>query len=77
LVTADLLVNVTSRAARSLGIDGETGRVAPGMMADLVATKGNPLEDGSALRNVVFVMKEGRVYCEPEVRKRLVLRLAN
>jgi N-acyl-D-aspartate/D-glutamate deacylase len=72
-LTADSLVNVTSRAARLLGIADQTGTVAQGMLADLVATRGNPLEDGTALRNIVFVMKEGRVYCEPEVRKRLKL----
>jgi hypothetical protein len=74
-LTLDAIADVTSRAARALGIENNTGTIAPGMLADLVATKGNPLEDGSAMHNVVFVMKEGHIYRGPEVPKRLVLRL--
>jgi imidazolonepropionase-like amidohydrolase len=43
------------------------------MIADLVATKGNPLVEGSALRAIVFVMKDGHIYREPEEPKRLKL----
>ena len=35
--------------------------VAPGFEADLVAVEGNPLDDITAFRRVVFVMKGGRV----------------
>jgi imidazolonepropionase-like amidohydrolase len=40
----------------------EIGTVAPGFQADLVATDGNPLDDITAVRRVVFVMKGGRIY---------------
>jgi imidazolonepropionase-like amidohydrolase len=58
----DVVVSATSLSAESLGLGDQIGTVAPGMEADLVATDGNPLEDITAVRRVVFVMKAGRVY---------------
>jgi imidazolonepropionase-like amidohydrolase len=58
----DALVSATSLAARSLGLEEAIGTIAPGMEADLIAVQGNPLEDISALKRVVFVMKGGTVY---------------
>lgn len=58
----DAIVSATSRAAESLGMADSIGAVAPGMKADLIAVQGDPLEDITALRRVVFVMKDGRVH---------------
>jgi imidazolonepropionase-like amidohydrolase len=52
----------TSENAASLGMGDRIGSIAPGMDADLVAVAGNPLEDITAVRNVRFVMKGGKVY---------------
>ena len=38
------------------------GAVAPGKFADIVAFKGNPLEDIRVMKECAFVMKEGVVY---------------
>ena len=38
------------------------GTLAPGMEADIIAVDGNPLDDITAFRRVVFVMKGGKVY---------------
>ncbi len=59
------IVSATSLAARSLGLDDTIGAIAPGMAADLIAVDGNPLEDITALRRVVFVMRNGNVYRAP------------
>lgn len=56
-----ILQMMTVNAARLLGVDGERGRIAPGLAADIVAVRGNPLENPAALENVVFVMKDGQV----------------
>ena len=58
----EALRSATSLAAESLGLGDRIGSVAPGFEADLVATDGNPLEDITAVRRVVFVMKGGKVY---------------
>ena len=50
----------TSRAAEMLGREGEIGVVAPGAYADLVAVEGDPLENVAILKNVSFVMKDGK-----------------
>jgi imidazolonepropionase-like amidohydrolase len=51
--------------ARILRADRTLGRIAPGYFADLVAVKGDPTEDISAVRNVFFVMKDGQIFKRP------------
>ncbi len=58
---SDAVVSITSLAAQSLGLGQSIGAVAPGFQADLIAVDGNPLEDITALRRVVFVMKGGKI----------------
>jgi imidazolonepropionase-like amidohydrolase len=58
----DAIVSATSLSAQSLGLGDKIGTIAPGMEADIVAVSGNPLEDITAVRRVVFVMKGGAVY---------------
>ena len=58
----DAIVSATSASAESLGMGSTIGTIAPGYEADLVATDGNPLDDITAVRRVVFVMKGGKVY---------------
>ena len=50
----------TLYAADLLGVD-DRGAIEPGMLADLVAVKGDPLEDVAILEDVRFVMIGGRV----------------
>jgi imidazolonepropionase-like amidohydrolase len=58
----DAIISATSRAAESIGLGSKTGVIAPGMEADLVATEGNPIDDITNVRKVIFVMKGGKVY---------------
>ncbi|HLK69288.1 MAG TPA: amidohydrolase family protein [Bryobacteraceae bacterium] len=58
----DAITSGTSVAAESLGLADKIGSLAEGMEADLVAVSGNPLDDITAVRHVVFVMKGGKIY---------------
>ena len=43
----------------------DRGLLAEGMLADIIAVPGNPVEDISTTRNVTFVMVQGRVVKHP------------
>jgi imidazolonepropionase-like amidohydrolase len=58
----DAVVSATSRAAESLRLQEEIGSIAAGLEADLIAVDGDPSQDITALRRVLFVMKGGKVY---------------
>ena len=58
----DILRAMTIYAARLLGVEKERGALAPGMYADIIATPENPLDDIQTLKQVNFVMKNGKVY---------------
>ena len=54
----------TVYAADLLGVD-DRGKIAPGLLADLIAVAGDPLTDVTLLEDVRFVMKAGEVYRSP------------
>ncbi len=58
----DAIVSGTGIAAEALRLQDKLGSITEGLQADLVAMRGNPLQDITAVRNVVFVMKGGKIY---------------
>lgn len=54
--------SATAVTADLLGWEDRVGAIQPGLYADIVAVKGNPLADISELEDVDFVMKGGTVY---------------
>ena len=52
----------TVNAADLLGITDQTGSIVKGKFADIVAVDGDPLVDIKTMKNMAFVMKEGKIY---------------
>lgn len=52
----------TVEAARALGIDADTGRLAAGYRADLLVVDGDPLENLDALHDLRLVLAGGSPY---------------
>jgi imidazolonepropionase-like amidohydrolase len=61
---AEAIKAATVNAADLLGISAEAGTLEPGKRADLIAVAGDPLTDVKVLKQVAFVMKDGRIFKE-------------
>lgn len=66
MTPAAALVAATSGNAGYFRQAERIGRVRPGLFADLIAVTGDPAANIRALRSVKFVMKNGKVYKEPD-----------
>jgi hypothetical protein len=66
---ADVLRIATLDSARVLGVDDKTGSVAAGKVADLILLSENPLENVSAVREALLVMKGDTLYRPADLYK--------
>lgn len=57
-----ILQSLTTNAAKLLGIEATRGGLKPGMRADIIAVRDNPLDKIETVKDVVFVMRNGKVY---------------
>ena len=48
--------------AMLLRMESEIGQIEKGFYADIIAVEDSPIENISTMENVVFVMKNGKVY---------------
>ncbi len=58
----DALSAATVNAADLIGDSQDTGSIAPGKFADIIAVAGDPLKDITEVERIEFVMKGGVVY---------------
>lgn len=61
MTPADAIKAATVNAADLLGVASEAGSIEAGKRADIIAVAGDPLRDVTVLKDVAFVMKDGRV----------------
>ncbi len=52
----------TTSAADLLDMSDQVGSISKGKFADIVAVDGDPLTDIKTMKNIAFVMKEGKIY---------------
>jgi imidazolonepropionase-like amidohydrolase len=60
-----ILQALTTNPAKVRGVEKTRGWIKPGMRADIVAVRDNPLEKIETVKDVVFVMRNGKVYKRP------------
>jgi imidazolonepropionase-like amidohydrolase len=65
----DAIRSATTVSAELIDVD-DRGRLAPGLLADVVGVAGDPLADITATENVRFVMKGGQVYRHDDATSR-------
>ena len=58
----DVLKSATSVNADAFGVGEKIGRLQKGRLADIIAVQGDPSKKIDDSRNVVFVMKDGKIY---------------
>lgn len=63
----DVLRSATSVNADVFGYANKIGRIKNELFADIIAVRGNPVDDIKVVRNVSFVMKNGEIYKIPLV----------
>ena len=57
-----ILQALTTNPAKVLGLEKTRGAIKPGMRADIIAVRDNPLEKIETVKDVTFVMRIGKVY---------------
>lgn len=66
----DAIKTATLNTAALLNRQNDLGQIRKNFLADIIAVKGNPLNDINLLQQVAFVMKDGKIYKQPIMGQR-------
>jgi len=58
----EAIQSATLNGALLMGVEDKLGSLEAGKLADIIAVRGNPDQDIKAMKEVIFVMKEGKIY---------------
>ncbi len=58
----EAIQSATLETAKLLKIEDTLGSIEAGKIADIIAVEGDPLDDISVIKDIVMVMKDGKVY---------------
>lgn len=61
MTNMEILESATSLAAEGLGIKDVTGTLEVGKRADIIAVKGNPVDDLAVLKDIKWMMRDGKI----------------
>ena len=65
MLEMEAIKSATIVGAQMLNIDDKLGTIESNKIADIIAVEGNPVKDISMMQKVIFVMKDGVVYKQP------------
>ncbi len=64
----EVLRSATSVNADTFELASSIGRIKPGLLADIVVVSGNPIDDVTAIRDVLVVIKDGEIIVDNRER---------
>lgn len=67
LAPMQAIMTATKHGAETCGLEDRLGTLEVGKIADVIAVSGDPLSDITVLRDVVFVMQDGKSYGVAEI----------
>jgi imidazolonepropionase-like amidohydrolase len=65
MTSMEVILAATSHAAHVVGRADQIGRLEAGKKADIIAVKGNPIDDIQAMEDVIVVIKNGEIIVRP------------